>query len=64
MIKIGSWWQHYNGVKYQVLFIANETDSEKYPKTVVYIGENGKVWTRPLLDWERSFKEISLYLIK
>lgn len=61
-IVAGSWWKHHNGNKYKVLYIANELDSEKYPKTVVYIGTNGKIWTRPLSDWERSFKKLSVNL--
>lgn len=58
--EINSLWQHYNGVKYEVIHLANldTTDEEKYPITVVYQGINGKVWTRPLKDWHRSFKQI------
>lgn len=57
---IGSLWQHYNGVIYEVIYLANidTTDSEKYPETVVYKGVNGKIWTRPLKDWYRSFKQV------
>lgn len=54
---VGSRWQHRNGNRYRVLALAN-TDSdnhEKYPPTVVYQGPNGKVWSRRLSDWERSF---------
>ncbi len=54
---VGSRWQHRNGNQYRVLALAN-TDSdnhEKYPPTVVYQGPNGKVWSRRLSDWGRSF---------
>ena len=51
-------WKHYNGVKYKVIAIANEESNEKYPITVVYKGKNGKIWSRPLTDWYRSFKQI------
>ena len=52
----GSRWRHRNGNAYTVLMLANEhTDRpEKYPVTVVYQGDNGRVWSRPLSDWRRS----------
>lgn len=58
--EIKSLWEHYNGLKYEVINLANvdSTDQEKYPETVVYQGINGKVWTRPLKEWHRSFKQI------
>lgn len=56
--EIKSKWIHTNGIKYKVILITNETDTEKYPLTVVYKGKNGKVWSRPLNDWYRSFTEI------
>ena len=51
-----SMWYHSNGNKYTVLFIANEhtVNSDKYPITVVYQGENQKIWSRPFSDWHRS----------
>ncbi len=30
----------------------------KYPETVVYIGQNSKVWSRPITEWKRSFTEV------
>lgn len=59
MVEKGQVWQHYNGVMYLVLILANtEGDNlmkrEKYPETVVYRGVNGKVWSRRLDDWHRS----------
>lgn len=49
-------WKHRNGNVYTVLFIANHAseNEERYPKTVVYQGENGNIWSRPLSDWHRS----------
>lgn len=48
-------WRHTNGNEYTVLYIANEhSTNERYPKTVVYQGEWGKVWARLLSDWHRS----------
>ncbi|WP_063895905.1 DUF1653 domain-containing protein [Burkholderia ubonensis] len=51
-----SQWQHSNGNLYTVLCIANEfTDQpDRYPPTVVYIGLNGRIWSRPASDWHRS----------
>ncbi|WP_419900623.1 DUF1653 domain-containing protein [Roseomonas sp. USHLN139] len=50
----GSTWQHRNGQLYAVLCIANEFDEPRYPKTVVYQGQNGKIWARRFDDWHRS----------
>jgi len=58
--EIGSKWRHYNGISYTVLHIANVGGSDKYSETVVIQGTNGKVWTRVLSDWYRSFKLIEL----
>lgn len=57
----GSTWRHTNGNLYTVLYLANELDTPQYPLTVVYRGENGKVWTRRADDWHRSmsYDEIS-----
>jgi hypothetical protein len=54
-------WKHTNGNHYTVICIANEstTDSEKYPVTVVYRGDNEKIWSRPLHDWHRSMRTFS-----
>lgn len=51
-----STWEHTNGNHYAVLFIANEFTErpDQYPQTVVYKGENGRVWSRPVSDWARS----------
>ncbi len=61
----GSRWKHYNGARYTVLMIANAegegTDPnkrEKYPTTVVYQGDNKKIWARQLSDWHRSMKPV------
>lgn len=53
-------WQHSNGNFYTVLVMSNG-DSERpdeYPKTVVYQGDNGKVWSRPLSRWHGSMTEV------
>lgn len=50
----GTRWRHRNGNIYTVLCIANEPDAARYPRTIVYRGENGKVWARLASDWHRS----------
>jgi hypothetical protein len=48
-------WTHRNGITYTIVGIANDPPTEKHPLTVVYAGVNGKLWSRPLTDWHRSF---------
>ncbi len=49
-------WRHTNGNLYTVLCVANEFTErpEQYPPTVVYQGDNGRIWSRPVSDWSRS----------
>lgn len=56
LLCVGSKWRHRNGASYTVIMLTNlYTESpEVYPITVVYRGDNGKVWSRPLNDWHRS----------
>lgn len=55
-VTANSEWIHTNGNKYIVLCIANEHTERpnQYPVTVVYQGENLKIWSRPLTEWHRS----------
>ena len=58
--EIGSTWKHRSGRIYTVVFITNVGFiNQKYPVTVVYRGENGNVWSRPLSDWDGSFTKIN-----
>lgn len=56
---VGKLYRHTNGNLYTVLMLTNldasPESAEKYPIDVVYTGQNGKVWSRRLSDWERSF---------
>jgi hypothetical protein len=55
---VRSKWKHRNGNIYTVEGYANEySTSDKYPVTVIYVGENGKRWCRPADDWLRSMTE-------
>jgi hypothetical protein len=60
-VQPGSRWQHTNGYSYEVLFLTNEHGtSSDYPIAVVYAGENGRKWSRPLTDWHRSMTRVSV----
>lgn len=53
---IGLTWRHRNGALYVVRLFTNEfSERAEYPVTVVYEGAGGKMWSRPLSDWHRSF---------
>jgi len=59
---INTKWKHRNGAEYEVILIANEftENEERYPVTVVYQNTvNGKIWSRPLSDWHRSFTQLN-----
>ncbi|WP_211232681.1 hypothetical protein [Marinobacterium litorale] len=49
-------WVHNSGREYRVTCITNlyTVNPERYPITVVYVGANGNIWSRPLFDWQRS----------
>jgi hypothetical protein len=52
-------WQHTSGSVYEVITVANMNATKpEYVRTVVYRDQDQNVWTRPLSDWHRSFKEI------
>ena len=60
---IGKQFKHKNGNIYTVLFLTN-TDStperlKDHPIDVVYMGQNGKIWSRRLSDWDRSFVNVA-----
>lgn len=52
----GSAWRHHSGRAYTVLLLSNTEgdDPERFVPTVVYQGEDGRVWSRPVSDWHRS----------
>ena len=55
---VGNSYNHNNGVTYKVLFIANEhSDNLSYPETIVYQGENAKVWTKTLVNFMEKMNE-------
>jgi hypothetical protein len=59
---VGKQFKHRNGNIYTVLLLTN-TDSTPerlvdHPIDVVYMGQNGKIWSRRLSDWDRSFTNV------
>lgn len=58
---IGKQYRHANGNIYTVTALTNEdSNNDKYSTQVIHIGQNGKLWSRPLSDWDRSFTLITL----
>jgi len=57
----GKQYKHKNGNIYTVLLLTNTNSTPErlkdHPIDVVYMGQNGKIWSRPLNDWDRSFTE-------
>lgn len=59
--QVGSKWKHYNGNLYTVEGFANEHTErhDKYPVMIVYRGENGHTWSRPLALWYKSMRFVA-----
>jgi hypothetical protein len=53
-------WKHYNNNYYRVLMMCNidSRNQSRYPTSVVYQGQNGNIWSRPLGDWHRSMATV------
>jgi hypothetical protein len=61
--RAGEDWQHHKGGVYTVLLLTSEPGedkADKFPRSVVYQGEDGRVWTRTLESWYESFKPYTL----
>lgn len=54
----GTYWTR-NGIEYLVIAITNLPDTDRYPKTVVYIGPNNNLWSRRFDDLNRSMTYIN-----
>lgn len=63
---IGKQFKHKNGNIYTVTELTNteaELERQKdHPINVIYMGQNGHKWSRPLSDWDRSFTSIGYSL--
>lgn len=56
----GTHWRHHSGRRYRIIEIANlgasPDQKDKFPPTIVYQGEDGKVWaTTDLGRWYSKF---------
>jgi len=59
--KVGYRYQHENGNEYTVLLIANtHAESDDYPVTIVYQGDNGKAWSKTLDNFNQKMKKVGL----
>jgi hypothetical protein len=59
--EINSKWIHHNGfgIEYTVILIANTgNDNPRYPITVVYQGDNGNMWAKPLKNFLTTLAQI------
>lgn len=57
--KLRTRWRHRNGAEYTVWAFTNtESTNPDYPETIVYHGDNGNLWSRPLSDWHRSMTKV------
>ena len=55
----GQVYQHINSNIYTVIGVANEHSLRpEYPPTVVYQGENGLLWAKPLTNFQRKMTRI------
>lgn len=53
--EVGSVWLHTNGNRYTVTGRANDDSTRAdYPPVVLYRGEDGRHWAKPLAEWHRS----------
>jgi hypothetical protein len=56
---IGEQWIHHNGRVYEVVLIANvDSVNEHYPITVIYKGQNGRIWSKQLDNFLSKMKKI------
>lgn len=57
-IRPGAVCRHHSGRVYTVLFVTNDVPDPRpeFPVTVVYMGANGKVWSRPLVLFSEKFE--------
>ena len=57
--RAGQVYQHINSNIYTVVGVANEHSLRPdYPPTVVYKGENGLLWAKPLTNFQRKMTRI------
>ena len=56
-VKKGMVCRHHSGRVYTILDVANATNpSEKFPRTVIYMGANGNIWARNEKEFLEKFE--------
>lgn len=51
--------RHHSGKVYTIIELTNTKRlSDAFPVTVVYMGTNGNMWSRPLSEFEEKFEVI------
>lgn len=57
--KTGERYKHHNGNEYEVVIMSNlDSQRPEYPPTVVYKGDNGKVWSKTLADFNAKMTRV------
>lgn len=60
MPRVTARYKHENGNEYTVIAISNEhSEREEYQPRVVYQGDNGRVWDKPLIEFMSKMKLIA-----
>lgn len=56
----GERYKHYNGNEYEIVIVTNlDSQRPEYPPTVVYKGDNGKVWSKTLVDFNAKMERVN-----
>lgn len=57
--KLQGRYRHLNGNKYTVIMLANlDSARPEYPITVVYQGDDGKVWAKDLNNFNKKMSRV------
>lgn len=59
-VQPGTRWQHHSGKYYRVMMLTNEHSQqrEKFPLTVVYMDEQQRTWSRPVMKFIYKFMPV------
>ena len=60
MVQPGTRWQHHSGKYYRVMMLTNEysQQQDKFPLTVIYMDEQQRTWSRPVMKFIYKFKPV------
>ena len=59
---VGKQYKHKKGTIYTVIMLTNtgSDDPIGHPVNVVYMGQDGKTWSRLLSEWDERFTEVNV----